>query len=193
MRYNPKQRWEKLALDRVKAGIQSKRGDVDEIEYLASLILQHKKEIQLILDVGSGFGFVYQYLKEHNILSATSYTMVDFVNEVRTACQKEIGILPDYWDGKTLQYDTNYFDLVISHTVLLHVQPSIIARVISEHARVTRKYIYVATYIGNKELAYWNFKHDYLSLFEKNKLKIIESHIPQIKGRINWLLEKENS
>ena len=157
-----------------------------EMESLAAWIAEHKPAS--ILDVGSGWGRVYNHLKVNGL--ATNYTMVDFVDSMRRGCQDATGVLPDKWDGVTLPYADKSFDLVLSIEVLLHVPPADIGQVIAEHARVSKKWVYVTT-MGAcyKPLASHCFWHDYLKLFSENKL-YVDAQFWRHGMRIHWILEK---
>jgi len=142
-----------------------------------------------ILDVGSGWGRVYLYLKEHGLKAA--YTMVDFADSMRQGCQRRTGTLPDAWGGKALPYPNKAFDLVLSVDVLLHIPPADIERVFAEHVRVSRRWLYVTT-SGTiyRPLARHCFWHDYLKLFSDNKLYVTDAKFWQRGMRIHWILEK---
>ena len=120
--------------------------------------------------------------------------MCDFVESMRYKCLRNTNILPDYWDGNELPYNNNEFDLVISFSVLLHVEPDKIEHILKEHARVCNRYIFIATYLGGlnpNALAPHCFEHDYRSIFEKLNLKIEDEKFYQAGMRVNWLLRKE--
>ena len=158
-----------------------------EMESLAAWIAGHKPAS--ILDVGSGWGRVYSYLKAQGIKA--DYTMVDFVDSMRQGCQDATSILPDKWDGVTLPYSDKSFDLVLSVDVLLHVPPSTIGRVFAEHARVSKRYLYIITNgTVYKPLADHCFWHDYLRLFSEAKLYIAGARFWRRGMRVHWILEK---
>ena len=158
----------------------------DEMSILATWVKAHPGSI---LDVGSGWGRVYLYLKERGL--AGDYTMVDFVDSMREGCQKQTGILPDKWDGKHLPYPDRAFDLVLSVEVLLHVLPADIGRVLAEHARVSRRWLYIVT-IGTcyKLLGEHCFWHDYLKLFSDAHLYVADARFFRRGLGVHWILEK---
>ena len=62
---------------------------------------------------------------------------------------------------------------IISFSVMLHVEPDKIDQVLKEHARVSNRHIFIATYFGGLDrLAPHCFEHDYKGLFKKLDLKI---------------------
>lgn len=139
-----------------------------------------------ILDVGSGYGRMYEYLKPLGLTE--NYTMCDFADSMRHRCERETGILPDDWDGITLPYADDSFDLVFTFSVFLHVIPEHVRGFFAEQARVSRRYIYVAT------LREWEgtlgshcFVHDYLKLFEESRFKVVREH--KFGKRSHWLVE----
>ena len=148
-----------------------------------------KRQPQSVLDVGSGWGRVYNYLTAQEITA--SYTMVDFVDSMRQGCQGATGVLPDKWDGVTLPYADRAFGLVLSVDVLLHVPPADIGRVFAEHARVSRRWLYVITNgTVYKPLADHCFWHDYLRLFSEAKLYIAGARFWRRGMRVHWILER---
>ena len=157
-----------------------------EMDVMAAWIAMHTSSI---LDVGSGWGRVYLYLKERGLTGA--YKMVDFVDSMREGCQKRTGILPDKWDGKFLPYADKSFDLVLSVEVLLHVPPADIVRILAEHARVSRRWLYIVT-VGTcyKPLGAHCFWHDYLRLFSDTRLYVADAHFFRRGLRVHWILEK---
>ena len=158
----------------------------DEMAHLASWLKVHPGNI---LEVGSGWGRVYAYLKANGL--AADYKMVDFVDSMREGCQQKTGILPDKWDGRLLPYPDKSFDLVLSVEVLLHVPPADIARILAEHARVSRQWLYIVT-VGTcyKPLGVHCFWHDYLRLFSDTHLYVIDAHFFRRGLRVHWILEK---
>jgi len=183
--FNPHTYWQKRG-----ANYPATTKKESRMESLAAWISKYKPDS--ILEVGSGWGRVYAYLKAQE--TTASYTMVDFVDSMRQGCQDATGILPDEWDGVTLPYDDKSFDLVLSVDVLLHVPPADIGRVFAEHVRVSRQWLYIRT-IGlmytkiKTEHCFW---HDYLKLFGENKLRVLNAQFyPRGRGMgAHWVLQK---
>lgn len=177
--YNPEDYWN-------KRGADYKGSDhvLVEIENLKKIVKHFTDDDTMLLEVGSGY--------KETVLSFCPERcwLCDFSESTRENCFQRTGIFPDYWDGKTLPYPDNYFDFVISFSVLLHAPPCEIERVFAEHVRVCRKHFFIATYAGGLErLAEHCFEHDYKKLFEKYDLKIIDEKFFQDGLRVNWLLE----
>ena len=144
-----------------------------------------------ILEVGSGYGRIYDETKPMINKFFSEFKMCDFVESMRYKCLRNTDILPDYWDGSELPYNDNEFDLVISFSVLLHVTPDKIEQVLGEHYRACNRYFFIATYSGGLDrLAPHCFEHDYKRLFEKFGLKIEDEKFFQAGLRVNWLLSK---
>lgn len=140
-----------------------------------------------ILDVGSGHGYLYLALKDR----VESYQMIDFVNSMRHGCLEKTGILPDYWDGHTLPYEDRSFDLVLSFDVLLHIPPRDIKAIFAEHARVARRWLYIATNgVVHYSMARWCFWHDYMALFDTNRLRPQQATLFNEGKRIHWAVKK---
>ena len=81
---------------------------------------------------------------------------------------------------QNLQFINNYFDLVLTSNVLLHIPPEDINNAISEISRVTNRYILLVEFYNKntkkEETTSWVFHHDYPKLFKENNLKIIKSY-----------------
>ena len=188
MTYIPEQYWHERGMNYVAPGEME---EIPEVDNLKKLLLKHNLLDMSILEVGSGYGRIYNEL--HKMLFVTkplNFTMCDFVESMRHKCLRATDILPEKWDGKELPYNDNEFELVISFSVLLHVPPCDIEQVLSEHVRVTNKYIFIATYAGGLEkLAPHCFEHDYLGMFERLGLKIVSYKTFQKGLRVNWLVE----
>lgn len=196
--YNPEDYWNKRG-----ANYRGSDDVLPEIENLKKIVKHFTDYDSMFIEVGTGYGRIYNALEPHihNIgigietkdilpIVCSNYKMCDFVESMRYRCEQNTGRLPDYWDGKTLPYPDNYFDFVISFSVLLHAPPCEIERVFAEHVRVCRKHFFIATYAGGLErLAEHCFEHDYKKLFEKYDLKIIDEKFFQDGLRVNWLLE----
>lgn len=186
MTYNPENYWHKRGADYQASGEVL---EAVEVENLKKLIVKHSSSAARFLEIGSGYGRIYNELK-YLMFHLDSYTMCDFVESMRYNCLRNTDILPDYWNGITLPYSDNYFDFVISFSVFLHVPPDDIETVFAEHIRVCKKHFFIATYAGGLDnLAPHCFEHDYKKLFQKHGLKIIDEKSFQNGLRANWLLE----
>lgn len=169
MNYNPELYWE----ERGKNYVHTER--IDELLFLESVV-RLLPENASILDIGSGEGRVYSYLKKVNLLQSRNYTMCDFSDSFRIKCFINTGITPHKWDGVKLPYNDNQFDLAISFSVMLHVPADKIDCFIKEHQRVSKNMIFIATwYEDNLNYTPEGFclHHDYYKLFEQNNLKIL--------------------
>lgn len=139
-----------------------------------------------ILDVGCGYGRIYQYLrKSYN----GPITMCDFVDSFRARCEKVTGILPDKWDGHTLPYNDNAFDLVLSFSVLNHVPVEDLDPIFSEHVRVAAKWVYVRVGLPARSKGK-DFRHDYLALFEEHNMTVLRNRTTRHTQAADWWLGK---
>ena len=184
--YLPQKYWEQRG--RCYAVNKEDYNDDVEIPNLNDLIKKHNLYDSKILEVGSGYGRIYQESGK----KCSNFTMCDFSHSMRRECEKRTGILPDYWNGHKLPYPDKSFDLIILFSVLLHVPEKQIETLFSEICRVTREYIFVATYTGNlKILDSHVFEYDYHKLFKNHELKISFEKIINNGLRTNWLLKKQ--
>jgi len=148
-----------------------------------------------ILEVGPGQGNTFNSLRRFADL--TDYRMVDFVQSSRELCRQTTSVLPDAWDGKALPYASNSFDAVISADVMLHVPVQDIDTFVAEHARVSKKWLIVSSYVGlydgksRAPLAPHCFRHAYEILWKRYGLSVIEKHLTHDRSRCLWLLAKE--
>ncbi len=185
MTYNPEEYWHERGANYVAPGEDAEK---PEVENLKDIIEIYDLSARNIVEVGSGYGRIYEELSS-NMGTSFQFTMCDFVESMRYKCLRNTDILPDYWDGIELPYNDNEFDLVISFSVLLHVTPDKIEQVLKEHARVCNRYLFIATYFGGLDrLAQHCFQHDYKMLFENMGLKIEDEKFFQGGLRVNWLL-----
>lgn len=114
------------------------------------------------LEVGPGYGRVINVLKNRTeLLSAC-----DIAQYQRAQCFTRTGVSVHSWDGETLPYPEDSFDLVVSYDVLLHVTPDATRQFAMEHVRVTSEYLIVATLMScSGVLAPHCFVHDVDDLF----------------------------
>lgn len=186
--YKPKEYWNKVGRSYKP---KTERGD--ELFNLERCVREYTSAGDKLLEVGSGNGRLYLFLQNRNSEIADRFEMCDFVDSFRQVCKRNTGILPKKWDGRTLPYVDGEFSFVISFSVLLHVPTSDIEKVFKEHVRVSKQYLFIATWFEkNSDWASSGvcFRHNYFSLFAKNNLRIIEDIKCSHPRRGNWLLEK---
>jgi len=115
--------------------------------------------------------------------------MCDFVDTMRRGCERHTGVLPDTWDGVTLPYADESFDLVLTFSVLLHVLPQNLDRLFAEEVRVAKKWISITSLREwPRPLSGHCFVHDYLALFKRHNLEVLKEH--KFGVRSQWLLQK---
>ncbi len=174
--YNPREYWgQPRKRNRVVVPIA-----VAEVTTLARTL--RMLEPASVLEVGSGWGRVYVALKPLGL--AENWTLCDFTEHQRQRCFAVMGIEPDAWDGVTLPYADDSFDLVLSFDVMLHVPPSDLARFVAEHVRVARRWLYVATLRLGVSAAAHCFVHDY------DFAPMRQVTLAKFGDRAHWLLEK---
>lgn len=192
MAYDAKLYWQ----DRSTTWKRAKRKD--EHTPLVRFLEKYLPENGKILDVGSGDGQIFLFLKKDfgNSLD-DRYQMCDFVDGMREKCYDKTGIMPDKWDGTHLPYEDDSFDVVLSISVWLHVPFENIEEVIAEHRRVAKKHIFVATWFdgGEKKASGPHcFHHEYYKWFSEFGLEISEEHKTLRRGnqatRRCWVLKK---
>lgn len=186
MIYNPRQYWEVRGYTYVAPDDKS-----EELQNLQNCIMQFCDNAD-ILEVGSGYGKIYQFLTDYCKIDPSRIDFCDFVHSMRYKCKELTGRFPDYWDGQRFPYKNNDFSLVISFDVFLHVPLDNIDDFFKEHIRVCNGYIFIATYTGTaNNLAPHCFRHDYIKLFRENNMNIIHEALFRNGIRTNWLLRKK--
>ena len=116
-----------------------------------------------LLDVGSGAGRLFTKMSEAKV--SADITMVDWSEYGRNLCLKNTGYKPDKWDGLTLPYEDDSFDVVVLSNFLLHVRPRNVKQVMSEVFRVSKHLVYFnLTTWENPEYdaSSWCFSHNTL-------------------------------
>jgi ubiquinone/menaquinone biosynthesis C-methylase UbiE len=142
-----------------------------------------------MLEVGSGNGRIYELVVDLCPDMEFGYQMVDIAPKMIAVCEAATGIKPQLWDGQRLPYDDNIFDWVLSFSVMLHVPPADIAQHIAEHARVSRRFVFVSTYTGiASSLSSHCFRHAYEQLFEQAGLAVVERRRFKREQQTQWLL-----
>jgi glycosyltransferase involved in cell wall biosynthesis/ubiquinone/menaquinone biosynthesis C-methylase UbiE len=184
--YKPQEYWENRGAN---YEVNTKEYNSDtEIPILENIIEKNNLSGSAILEVGSGYGRIYQEVGR----KCSNYTMCDFSNSMRRECKMRTNILPDYWDGLKLPYPDNSFDLVILFSVLLHVPDEKIKKFFAEISRVTGNYIFIASYTGHLSItADHVFKHDYNKIFKEEGLKTVFEKKIKDGLRTNWLVKKQ--
>ena len=118
------------------------------------------------LEVGSGYGRIYELLGHPMLMD-----MCDISTTMAEKCMEITQRIVYNWDGITLPFKDNSYDLVISYSVLLHVPPDQIRNHISELLRVGKE-VYIATYSGIQSGEHY-FAHDYLELFKQLEAELV--------------------
>lgn len=188
MSYDPNKYWQQ----RGGAYTAEPTKVVEELNWLCKLLDYYRPA--KLLDVGSGWGRVYNYAVKHSAWFASDsrrWTMVDFVEAMRQGCYEHTGVMPDHWDGHTLSYSNNRFDAVLAFDMLLHVEPALIDQVFSEIVRVCKGggKIFIATHgVVRPPMADHCFWHDYLELAGRHKCELED--IANFKhGRLHYIFE----
>lgn len=116
-----------------------------------------------ILDIGSGTGRLFKNLSNMGVNA--DVTMVDWSEVGRKKCKEETGHEPDAWDGTTLPYEDDSFDLVVMMDLLIHIAPSQFNQVVDEAKRVSKNLLYynITTWEGPSIYApdAWCFTHNH--------------------------------
>ena len=100
-----------------------------------------------------------------------------------------------------IPFYNNFFDLIFTSGVLMHVAPEDLSKAVREMVRVSNRYILIIEYYSEKEtsIPYHGFqdllwKRDYKPIFENNGLRCIEKGFLSKEDGFDsctyWLFEK---
>ena len=186
MAYDPQKYWER------RGGDYNVSADTTrELDNLRQLVTTYIGEHDHVLEIGPGYGRIFQHLLITTDIQRGNFYLCDFVDSMRHECEQRTGRLPDSWDGITLPYADRSFDFVISFSVMLHVPPADIIQHFRETCRVSRKFVYIATYNGGQEgVADHCFSHPYLDYVYAFGMRVVDRKEFMDGLRVNYLLEK---
>jgi len=132
-----------------------------------------------ILEVGANVGIQLAFLQKMGFKNLCGIEINRKAIELSKSFTKNIEIIQG--SALDIPFKDNYFDLVFTSGVLIHIAPSDIKKVMGEIYRVSKKYIWGLEYYADKytEIPYrgkknllWkaNFPKLYLNLFKDLKL-----------------------
>lgn len=156
----------------------------EEMVCLKEMVHKHITTPSKVLEVGSGYGRIYQLLKSELV----DFHACDIADSMRYVHCERTGLLPDKWDGERLPYDADAFKLVIAFDVLLHIPPKDIRRILGEMCRASSRLVCVASWVVpvGTSLATHVFSHDYDRLFVEQGLSVISEE--SFGERKLWML-----
>ena len=183
MEYKPQEYWENRANTYLKKEFLRMPRNFFYTIILKNVLTREINNIypNSVLEVGCGPGrLIDLYENIENIYC------VDFSKTMLTRAEekaKKLGFNKINFANmscQNLKFTNNYFNLVLTSNVLLHIPPEDINNAISEITRVTNRYILLVEFynknIKKEETTSWVFHHDYPKLFKENNLKIIKSY-----------------
>jgi pseudaminic acid biosynthesis-associated methylase len=157
-----------------------------------------------VLEVGCNTGMQLTGLQRMGFKNLFGIELQEYAAEKAKEFTKNINIVQG--SGFDIPYKDNFFDVVCTNGVLIHIAPDDLPKIMSEIVRCSKKYIWGFEYYAD-DLTNINYrgnegflwKADYASLFIKHfpKLKMIKKEmVPYIssseKGNVDcmYLLEK---
>lgn len=186
--YEPVEYWDRRGRERsIGLEVPDRPG-----EEMLRVIRANQTPSDGFLEVGAGQGRIFLFLERNGAVEREKYVMCDIAWSNVVRCSEATGRECDIWDGVTLPYFSNWFEWVLSYSVLLHVPPAAIRRHIEELARVANRWVFVSTYDGpDREFAPHCFKHDYSPLFAAAGLREVSRSWHEEEQQMQWLLEVE--
>ncbi len=156
-----------------------------------------------VLEVGCNVGLQLQILQNMGFINLYGIEIQSYAIEIARAKTQGINILPG--DISDIPFKDNYFDMVFTSGVLIHVPPSKLNIVMGEIIRCTRKYIWCYEYYADS-LTTVNYRGyddilwrgNYKDMFvELGGIKVCKSKLYKYFNTENidtmFLLEKEIS
>jgi len=190
-----------LSLDEMEA-LYRKNYGISRTE-LNELFLKDMDRSVRILEVGSNIGNQLLCLQKMGFRNLYGIELQNYAVELSKSRTKDINII----QGSVFDvpYKDNYFDLVFTSGVLIHIEPSDITMAIKEIYRCTKEYIWGFEYYADKytEILYrgqknllWkaNFTQLYLDSFSNLKL-VMEKRLKYLNNDnidVMFLLKKKN-
>lgn len=146
-------------------------------EFLSSYINKDSK----ILEIGCNVGNQLRLLQDMGYKSLYGIELQDYAVQKAKSLTREINIIQGI--GDDIPFRDNYFDLVFTSGVLIHIPPQLIKETMKEIYRVSKKYIWGFEYFSteyteikyrDKEELLW--KGDFSKLYcEELKLNVVKS------------------
>ncbi len=190
-----------LSLDDMEA-LYRKNYGISRTE-LNELFLKDMDRSVRILEVGSNIGNQLLCLQKMGFRNLYGIELQNYAVELSKSRTKDINIIQgSVFD---IPYKDNYFDLVFTSGVLIHIEPSDITMAIKEIYRCTKQYIWGFEYYADKytEILYrgqknllWkaNFTQLYLDSFSNLEL-VMEKRLKYLNNDnidVMFLLKKKN-
>jgi SAM-dependent methyltransferase len=195
---NPEQRqyWEDKAIKQYQTGkYEVYRADTDEwinIQGIIENILEGQKKIK-VLDVGSGYGQIFNHLRKAIPAIEKDYRMLDITPSMADVCEANTGVRPRLYNGEKLPYKDQSFDLVISFSIMLHMPFQQAIDHLLECLRVG-KMVFIASWSDQetkKNLKPYNYNHFYPAVFNETiKFYDFIEYRTSLHGRVNFLLSE---
>ena len=132
-----------------------------------------------ILEIGSNVGYQLASLKKFGFKDL-------FGIEIQRECVDDAknlwkGIDIVYGSGFDIPFKDNFFDLVFTNNVLIHISPNDISIVLSEMYRVTSKYIYGFEYFS-EEYESVDYRNNKDLLWKTDFEKLFSNKFPNLKS-----------
>ena len=165
----------------------------------------HLPKESKILEIGCNIGLQLNALQRAGFQNLYGIELQPYAVEEAKKLTKNINIICG--SGFDLPFKDNYFDLICTNGVLIHISPSDLPKIMKEMIRCSGKYIWGFEYFSETvtEINYrghdnYLWKADYADLFtkESGNLKLIKKEIyPYIENPANkdymYLLEKKGT
>lgn len=145
--------------------------------FLDKEFLQNIPKDARILEVGCNTGKQLGLLKN---LGFSNLFGIEINNKALDIAKssKDLNII--YGSGMDIPFEDNFFDLVFTSGVLIHIHPNDLDKVISEMYRVTKKFIWGFEYFSEK-LQEINYRGHTNKLWKNNFLNVFTTNYPDLK------------
>lgn len=134
-----------------------------------------------ILEVGSNIGLQLQFLQRAGFKNLYGIEISPYAVEVSKATTKGINIIQGF--AQDIPFKDNYFDLVFTSRVLIHINPDELHSIMREMYRCTMSFIWGFEYFSYeiKQVKYREAKETSDLLWKANFPKIFGDFFPDVR------------
>ncbi|MGI8952500.1 MAG: pseudaminic acid biosynthesis-associated methylase [Chitinophagaceae bacterium] len=136
-----------------------------------------------ILEAGCNYGLQLRGLQRMGFNQLYGIELQPFAVEKAKALTSEINIIQG--SGFDIPFKNNYFDIVCTHGVLIHISPDNLEKFMDEMHRCSKKYIWGFEYFSEKVMSV-NYRGNEGFLWKADYAQIFLERFPDLK-----LLKKE--
>lgn len=159
-----------------------KKYGVSRTDMNAQFLRDLPKDIR-ILEVGSNVGNQLLFLQKVGFYNLYGIELLPYAVELSKSRTENINIIQG--NALDIPFEDNYFDLVFTSGLLIHINPEDISKVLAEIHRVSRHYIWGFEYYAQDytQIKYREAKETSDLLWKANFSKILCDQFPDLRLR----------